>query len=119
MPYQKDRNTIATKVIGVTASDEENGVQQVLYDLMLNPEWAKIFYTKGLEIWVLTEDNRNFRLGTVKEKYRDLLDNNYSVIRKWKITGGHPLGEKYNGVCTPLGLNIEIKLQDKPKDPIP
>jgi len=128
MPITEEGNKILTKVLGVNTrmdnedADKKKVRQVVLMEMFERPEMVDCVYLKKSEIWV-TLDGNDFHLGSLRDKYKSVIQAHITKISNWKVTGGQELPPQFftivAGEQTPLprkkirgnfGLNICIEL---------
>lgn len=107
MPILQLERTIHTKVREITS-------QKILLDMYNNPELIHELYIEGNEVMVIIENPygqetiwNKYVIGVIKDEYLPLLHKERHPIKQWRIVGGTPIGG-YNGLCTPLCMNITI-----------
>lgn len=126
MPYVENESTIKTKVIGVATkiNDQDNmKIRQVILQRMQEePNSVSLIFLRRSQVWVCFDDNQEFYLGDLKNKYEKLIMNNVTQIINHQVTGGYKIPEKTvklagmktivsgGGSRVNFGLNIYVKL---------
>ena len=128
MPIIENENKILTKVLGVNTRidnedlDKKKIRQVVLMEMFERPEMVDCVFLKKSDIWV-TLDGNDFHLGSLRDKYKSVIQAHITKISRWEVTGGKELPPQFftvvAGEQTPLprkkirgnfGLNICIEL---------
>jgi len=114
MPYIEAEDKIFTKVRGTAESFNGESRQAVLQVMYEDPDSVKTLYRKEFEIFVLFHDGKNFCLGYLHPKYKNVLRERVTRISAWKITGGYPLQHpEYKNLKARFGINLTIEIVKK------